>query len=212
MNKAAIPLKRGMTPPVVATEAVGKMPLSESQSDNLYEMVRRQIDSPYASRPAVKRQGAWKGDEGMQFNPLYEQELPRRMGAISEDEEALKYAAMLGEGLDQQGVPLMRSMGLPFDIADDADALVTEPMHPGTLRALAEQLGDDVVVSQQPGGGALIFGLGDRPLHDIRDQVERGFPNLKPRFGVSRPGMDRLVVTEQDWGAPNRTRESILGR
>lgn len=208
-NALARPIQRALTRPVVSTEAVSSKPLSELQSDARYAMARMNADYPFRDIPATKGQGAWMGESGMELNPLYMQELPRGFAPISKREDALKYAAQLGQNLDQFAVPVNRAIPGLRNTPEGSNALIMKDVPRGALAKLAQEMGPDVVVSHRPNGDALLFSIGDKPM-DIRDLAAKAaasLPSAKSRFAVSDPGIDRVLLGREPW--MDRTYQSL---
>jgi hypothetical protein len=202
VNALARPLQRAFSRPVMGVESVAKQAMSPTQADSRFQDALRQAHSPYSKLPVWHGQGAYVNNRGLaEFNPLYAQELPRTMGRLDKDEEALKYAGQMGSKLDQWGVPIQRAVPNLFNIPGGADSLLMDKIGPEEIKRLAQHLGSDTVASHRPGNNALVFSRGDSPV-DIRDLASRAAflaPQSKVRYAVSRPGQDRVLVGKEPW-------------
>jgi hypothetical protein len=211
VNALARPFQRARNAPVVHTEAVAKERIPELLSDVRFGMGRSMSGHDLAKTPTTKGQGAWLGDEGMEYNPLYMQEMPRTLGRVSGEKEMQKYAGLLGALLDQDATTVTRAMKSPFNISAGADALFTRPVLREDVMRMAKRLGPQTVVQHRPDAEALLFSLNDEPIEQLVRRLKSVLPEPAIRYGVSRPGADRLAVMRPgiDWGPLNPSRESL---
>lgn len=200
LNFISRPVMRALARPALGIEAVSKHPLSEGQSDARMAFARDAIDHhPFSHLPVWKGQGAWQGDKGMEYNPLYVQELPRVLGKMRNADMHTRYAAQMGENLEQAATPLSRFVPHLMNVPDDANALMAHGIDRDRLRMLAEKLGGDVVTAHRPGNRAMMFPLDDRPISALADQV-KGLGVPKVRYGRSDPVTDRMLLSREPLG------------
>lgn len=202
VNKLARPFQRALAKPVLGVEAVSKHPLSATESDARFNFAREGAMHELADRPVSRLQGAWQGDNGMEFNPLYAQELPRTLGRMS-NHPALRYAAQMGENLEQDATPVSRFVPHLWNSQSDSNAMMVHGIDAQRLRKLAEILGPDVVTAHRPGNKAMVFPLGDQKIPDIANDINSrmGFPPI--RYGRSDIDLDRVLMTRKpaDWAS-----------
>lgn len=212
-NALARPFQRAHNAPIVHAESVAREPLSELQSDVRFGMGRSLSGHELANTPTTKGQGAWLSPDTnkMEYNPLYMQEMPRTMGRVSGEREQQKYAALLGALLDQEATTLTRAMKSPFNISEGSDAIFTRPVLREDVKRMGQRLGPGTVVQHRPNAEALLFSLEGEPMEKLARRLRGVLPEPAIRYGVSRPGADRLAVTRSgvDWGPLNPSRESL---
>lgn len=196
INALARPFARALSKPVLGIEAVSKGPLSARQSRARFDLAREDAGHEFAKLPVSEGQGAWMGDKGMEFNPLYMQELPRTMGRMRNYDDALRYASQMGENLEQAATPVSRFVPHLLNTSEGADALQVTGMDDKKLRRLAELLGPEVVTAHRPKNKALVFSIGDkRTPKELADEINAAFSFPGIRYGRSEPGVDRVLAT-----------------
>lgn len=202
VNALARPFARALARPELGMEAVSRHPLSGMQSDARYNIAREASQHEYGNLPVWRGQGAWQGDKGMEFNPLYSQRLPRTMGRVIDDPESMRYASQMGENLEQQATPVSRFVPHLWNTDEGANAMMVHGMDSERLKRLAEILGPDIVTAHRPGNKAMVFPTGDRSMRSITDEVNAGMNFPKIRYGKSDPLTDRVMLTREpaDWG------------
>lgn len=205
INAMARPFGRALAKPVFATEAVTKHPLTRSESHRRFRLAQEASGHPFAEIPAEIGQGAWMGERGMEFNPLHMQTLPRRLGKITEHEDALRYAAQMGENLNQSAVPVSRFVKNLLNTEGDANAMMIHDINEPGLKSLAELLGPDVVAAHRPGKKAMVFPLGDQKISDLATEVRARFSSPRIDFGRSDPGVDRALLSKSPLGYEDMT-------
>ena len=219
INKLARLVQRPLTAPSFATEAASDAsgPLTAAQARARFGLARsdaKAMGHDYADLPVEEGQGVWVSpDGGIQENALYMQRLPRHAGRIDNYQDALNYAADMGRLLDQRAVPVARAIPGLIDTADGSNAVIASKVPRGALATLGKTLGADAVVAQQPGDRALMFPLGDADIESIRRQAQAAVPGLSLRYGVSDPGVDRVLLGDDpsymtdyaDYGVNPRT-------
>lgn len=201
VNTLARPFMRAMARPMVSSEAVSSFALPRDAQLSRFELARDATQHPYQNlRPVHDLQGAWQGDNGMEFNRLYAQELPRTLGRVRDDPTAMSYAGQLGENLEQQAVPVNRFVPHLWNTDEGANAMMVHGVDDARLRRLAEVLGPDVVTAHRPGNRAMVFPLKDQRMSDLADETNAalGFPKI--RYGRSDPLVDRVLLSREPWG------------
>ena len=204
INRVARLLQRPFTHPNVAAEAVSDAePLTPELSRQRFDMAldkMKSLDYDLANRPVTEGQGAWLDDHGeLQTNPLYMQRLPRTLGRVDQDQDALHYASDLGQLLEQKGVPVARSMPSLIDTPDGSNAVLGRNLNAGAISQLARSLGQDTVVALQPGDRALMFPLNGEDIASLRARAQKVLPDASFRYGASDPGVDRVLVGSEPW-------------
>ena len=201
VNRIARPIQRMLTKPTFATEAISADPLDKLRSDYRFGLALSQArgagHDELAQLPVEEGQGAWLTDSGdLQTNPLYMQQLPRTIGRVDRDTDALGYAADMGRLLDQQAVPVARGIPDLIDTPEGSNAVLAKGVDKGALATLAKGLGDRAVVAHQPDERALMFPLPgtDLSLEALRQRAAMLAPAVKLRYGVSDPGIDRVLI------------------
>lgn len=226
--RAAVPGINNMTEdfiraranPVFGTEvAVTDPPFMRNLSGNLNnvsfnkagqrvaERAQQSAGGPYANFPVEMGQGAWQGSQGLETNPLYMQKLPARAGRIDEDPELLRYVAQTSQNLNQDANGVNRFVRQAIGDPSRANAMMVDGLTPGDIRKLAEAgLTNDMVISAQPGGKALVMGFDDNfDVMDALARIKGVAPKAKPTYGKSNVGQDRVFMIKDgmgDW-APN---------
>jgi hypothetical protein len=202
INSLARPFARVLARPYVSVEAASSRPLPSKIADARFDLAREGTTSGLKDAPVWKGQGAWMGDKGMEFNDLYVQRLPRSLGRMIDQDEPMRYAAQLGENLEQAGTPVSRFVPHLLNTRQGADAMMVHGVDEAALRRIAEVLGPDVAVSHRPGNRAMIFSIGDRHIPELSDEVNALMSFPKTRFGVSVPDIDRVLLTRENvpWG------------
>lgn len=208
MNMLTRPFARAMAKPVMGAEASVSGSTAAESMPQRYESAKRSLQgaSPYASLPHKEGQGAWMGPEGLQTNPLFMTELPPTLGRIEPsllqhgEPEKMKFAAAMGKALNQEAVPVTRATKSLFNIPEGADAIILSDVTDADIRSLAQELGQDTVVSARPNGEAVIFSLTGAPIAELAKSARMAAPSARLNFGVSKPGVDRSIVTRTDWG------------
>lgn len=197
----------------VASSAHGnsRFPLTQDQSDALYRLAQRHAE-PMVTREPQVRQGAWYGDRGFEANPLYATQLEPWPGQIKDHEHALKAAASMGVHLQQDAVPVMRGMPRIMNTPNGADALFVKNAADRDVVDMGRHVGGDKwAVAHMPNKDAMLLDIsgGQRDLTDLDAKLKAILPHIRTRFGTSTEGVDRLATTKTDWGAPNRTYDSL---
>lgn len=202
VNAMTRPMMRALAKPTLGMEAVSDAPLSGMESDARYQLARHRAAQSHelAARPVHRGQGAWMGESGMEFNPLYMQEMPRTLGRIDQAKDQLRYASQMGENLEQAATPLNRFVPHAWNTSEGANAMVVSGIDRARMRSLAELLGPDVVTAHRPGNRALVFPTQDQSMEDLATEVNARFSRPKIRFGRSDPGVDRVLLTRDALG------------
>lgn len=200
VNRLARPFMRPFAKPALGMEAVSHSPLSERQSDARYALARTLAGGEFSQLPVWRGQGAWQGEKGMEYNPLYVTELPRVLGPISGARKHLRYASQMGENLEQAATPVGRFVPNLINTPSESNALMVSGIDRGKLRTMAELLGPDVVVAHRPGNKALAFPLGDQSVEDLATEIRARFNFPRIRFGRSDPKTDRMLLSREPLG------------
>lgn len=204
INRMARPLMRAMSRPYISSEAASSAALTRPQAAGRYDLARRATAMPqFSDRPSSMLQGAWEGDHGMEFNDLFTQPMPRRMGPISGDRAGLEYAAQLGTNLDQSAVPYNRFVPHLINSPADAGALEASNVDAQRLKDLAELVGSGWATSHRPGNRAFMFPLDESLSPGVMGRkISERFPDSKIRYGVSESRRDRMLLTKDhpSWG------------
>lgn len=200
VNGLARPFMRAMARPHLGVESVSKLPLSLTESDARFNIAREASGHPLASRPVSRLQGAWQGEDRMEFNPLYVQPMPRTLGRVADDRQTMGYASQMGENLEQQATPVARFVPHAWNTDEGANALEVSDIGRSRLRSLASLLGPNVVTAHRPGRKALVFPLDETKLRDIATDINASFSFPKIRYGRSDPGVDRVLLSRQPLG------------
>jgi hypothetical protein len=210
INKAMDPVVRATRRPTFSTEvAVTEPAFMRGSEGSLNDpafvgagraVARRAQEAaggPYASGQLQTGQGAWMGSQGMETNPLYMQQLPSRPGRIDADPELLRYVAQTSKNLRQDANAAMRFVPQVAQDPATANAVMMSNVSPADIRALAKAgLGDEMVLAAQPGNRLLMTGFGDEfaPAKAV-SQARYVAPHLRPTYGVSNTGQDRVFMT-----------------
>lgn len=200
VNKLARPIQRLLSKPTFSAEAVSSKPLSDALSRRRFELALENADDrTLAEAPFETGQGAWSGDNGLETNPVYMQELPRSYN-VGKDERSLGYAANVGQLLGQHAVPVQRVVPGLIDTPDGANALLASDATAERIKALAKKLGVNNVVAQQPGQRANIFALDpNADIAALMAQARAAAPGMGLRYGRSDPGLDRVLIGDVDY-------------
>lgn len=217
INKLAAPVMRATARPVFGTEAAVTSPpfmrgSAESlnqpafvkQGQRVVQQAQQAAGGPYASRPVSVGQGAWQGSQGMELNPLYMQELPARRGRIDADPELLRYVAQTSQNLRQDANSVGRFVPQLAQDPATANAVMLGNVSPADIRALAQAgMTEDMVLAARPGNRALVMGFGDEfaPAKAV-SQIRAIAPNVRPTYGTSNVGQDRVFMIREGDYAP----------
>lgn len=201
LNSIARPFSRAWSKPVLGMEAVSKHPLSRNVSDARYNHARDSSMHEYKDLPVHRGQGAWEGENGMEFNPLYMQEMPRSMGRLKDDTHGLRYASQMGENLEQVATPVSRFVPNMINTPDGANAMMFSGIDDERLRALAESAGSGWVTAHRPGNKAMMFPLNDEwSLDGMANKLRSNVPGSKVRYGRSDADVDRVLLAREPLG------------
>lgn len=175
--------KRGTGEPVPAGPFTDEARRAEVMMDKI---ARRDVGGPYAEVEPRFGQGAWVGDNGVEFNTLQQQSLPLGGGDLRDSPELLRYISQLGANKEQQVVPAVRAVPIPF--REGANAIEMHPragMSDELTRALGAKMPWNVPAVQTPSGSTLLYGLIDDAtgaVPNVRD-VERSIRRANPELG-----------------------------
>ena len=213
INRALEPAVRATRRPTFSTEvavtdpaymrgSAGSLndPAFVEAGRNVARRAQEAAGGPYASGQLQVGQGAWMGSQGMETNPLYMQQLPSRAGRIDADRELLRYVAQTSKNLRQDANAAMRFVPQMAQDPATANAVMMSNVSPADIRALikAGLGGDDnpMVLAAQPGNRLLMTGFGDEfaPARAV-SQARYVRPNMRPTYGVSNTGQDRVFMT-----------------
>lgn len=199
VNAALRPAMRAMAKPVMGIEATSSRALTSPEARARFNIARTDIPSQLRGQPTTEGQGAWMGDKGMEYNPLFMQEMPRSMGRIYDNPEVMRYAAQMGENMEQAATPVSRFVPNVRNISGGSNAAMLSDVDPEMIKRLGATIGNEGIVSHRPGNKALVMPFDDGPVDDLMSRV-RGIPgfNGRPvRYGRSDPLTDRVLLTRE---------------
>lgn len=200
-NALARPILRALAKPMFSAEGVSKVPLSDVAARARFNAARGDIGGKFGNvEPGETTTGAWMGDNGMEHNQLFNQEMPRRPGWLHRQDDIMGYAGQMGEHLSQDAMPVSRFVPHVINDPEGANAMMVSGVDDAGLRDLSGRLSDLGVTVHRPGNKMLAFPYDVGPISAMAARISG-----KPiRYGVSNPLQDRVALTKSpqsytDW-------------
>lgn len=147
-------------------------------------------------------QGAWKGSQGFEANPLFTTQLPSHGGRVY-DQPYMKDLAQLSKNLNQDANAVTRFTPQLIPQMSRANALELKNITAKDIQKLGKAgLTDDMVIASRPGNKAIVMGFDDSPggMAALLARIKEYAPKVKAKPGTSKQDVDRVYMMKNDEG------------